>query len=138
MGFNPYNNTPNNWGFNQPQTQFGQQNGQMMQQSVSQAPFVGRYVNDISDIMPNEVPMDGRVGIFPTKDLNTIYLKCWNAEGRIITFPYILDQSQNLNAEQSQTDLTQSDILKRLDQLEKQISTNSKKTNQRNSSKGEE
>lgn len=104
-----------------------------------QTPFVGRYISDISETLPSETPMDGRISLFPTKDLQAIYLKSWNSDGRLLVFRYILDPSQNLNASaQPQEDTTRIDILKRLDQLEKQVASNTKKPSQRNSGKGEE
>lgn len=91
-------------------------------QQPSSQPFTGRYVNSQSDILPNEVPMDGRIALFPNTDLNEIFLKCWTPEGRIRTFRYILDTSCDLNAAPAQPAVQSYDQLaSRIEELEKQI-----------------
>lgn len=147
--FNGMNTTPNNgfaWGqpnwvngpsqTQQPYPPNFQQSSQGMQ-VVQQPPaqFVGRYVDDISNVMPNEVPMDGRMALFPKKDLTEVYLKGWNANGEMKTFRYILDQSlMSAPAQTQETDISK--ILDRLDQLEEQIKTNTGKPKPKNEGSG--
>ena len=55
------------------------------QPSVKRIP--ARIINDPKEIMPNEVPMDGSVSLFPTADYSCVYAKAWNANGMIDTAP---------------------------------------------------
>lgn len=130
------------WVVNPQQTgmPFGQNGGNMMAQQPQESPFVGRYINQIEEVMPREIPMDGRVAIFPTQSLEEIYLKAWDRNGSIKTFRYILDPMQNLNAQNAVQEANMgSMILERLDQLEQRLNeTNQKPTNRRNNSKGGE
>lgn len=49
----------------------------------------GRVINSPDEVTPNEVPNDGRFGIFPTADNSAIYLKGWTSDGRIQTIKFI-------------------------------------------------
>lgn len=140
-GWNGYSQSPTQqWVQNapNPQYQFGQNGGQMMQQSQD-TPFVGRYINQIEEVMPREVPMDGRVGIFPTQSLEEIYLKFWDRSGTIKTIRYILDplqmQGMTMQSAAQQPDMS-SKILERLEQIEQRLGEQPKNTNRRNNSKG--
>lgn len=77
--------------------QFSQQN-QFMQQQIQQQPqgIVGKIVNDVSNVSPNDVPMDGSVAVFPKNDMTEIYCKQWTANGTIQTVVYkpVLEQNQ--------------------------------------------
>lgn len=148
-GWQGYSPGPNqNWntspGLYQPvnnQSPFGQNGGNMTTPQQAETPFVGRYINQIEEVMPREVPMDGRVAIFPTQSLEEIYLKAWDRNGSIRTFRYILDPTQNLNAQNaaSEPDMA-TKILDRLEQLEHRFdeAQQSKPTNQRRAKGGEE
>lgn len=116
---------------------YGQNGGNFGMQQPD-PPFVGRYINQIEDVMPREVPMDGRAAIFPTQSLEEIYLKAWDRNGTIKTFRYILDPTQNLNAPVAQEPDMGSRILERLDQLEQRLgeTQQAKNANRRNNSKG--
>lgn len=112
------------YNFGSPQMSY---NGQPVQQPspTPPMPFVGRYVNSLTDILPNEVPMDGRVGIFPNSDLNEIYLKTWSSDGTIKTFRYIFDATTDLNSPNTtQQDPTYDQLTARIDALEKMIRKN--------------
>lgn len=124
----------------QPQYSFGQNGGNMSMPQQTEAPFVGRFINQIEEVMPREVPMDGRVAIFPSQSLEEIYLKAWDRNGSIKTFRYVLDPIQSLNAQgTAQEPNMGSMILERLYQLEQRLNeTNQKQTNRRNNSKGGE
>lgn len=129
------------WGMNPQNTQspFGQNGGNFVAQQPDPQ-FVGRFINRIEEVMPKEVPMDGRPGIFPTQNLEEIYLKAWDRYGTIKTFRYILDPTQNFNnAPPMQGSDMQSAILQRLDELEQKLTEpQAKPANRRNNSKGGE
>lgn len=71
----------------QPQEQIQQsQVQQVMPQQT--AGINGRVVQAVENINANEVPMDGSMAFFPKQDLSEIYVKGWNANGRIKTIVY--------------------------------------------------
>lgn len=80
--------------------------------------FPGRCINDVSDIRPNEVPLNGGLAVFPTNDLSTIYVKAWKSDGSIVTFRYAIDTEWQPSA---LGQVQQNDILKRLEALERAI-----------------
>ena len=43
----------------------------------------GRLVNNLDEITPQEVPMDGSVSLFPTNDFSAIYAKTWTKDDTI-------------------------------------------------------
>lgn len=112
---------------NQPQSfNSGNVGTQYGQQPVPQ--FVGRFINGLNDILPNEVPMDGRLGIFPSADLSEIFLKSWGPDGTIKTFRYILDMSVDLNASQNVIGgLGYNQLAERIEILEQQVQSNAQK-----------
>lgn len=84
----------------------------------------GRMINSSEEIMPNEVPMDGSVGLFYKNDLSCIYSKSWNSDGTIRTIkfvPYEEEAKANTNEEE-----TLSIVLSKLDAIEKSIPNYSK------------
>lgn len=84
---NPYADRMN---FLQNYQQSLQQPMQMNQQPIPQqtAGINGRVVQAVENINANEVPMDGSMAFFPKQDLSEIYVKSWNANGRIKTIVY--------------------------------------------------
>lgn len=116
------------------QLQQYQQNLQMMptqMSGASQQPqgLIGKVVNDVSMVSPNDVPMDGNVALFPKTDMSEIYCKQWKQDGTIQTViyrPYIeQDNEQAANIPQSDFNALNNDIrafreelLGRLDGLE--------------------
>lgn len=111
--FNPYSqpmmNSPYQNGYNpmlspqqrlmqmeQQYPQYSQQN-QFVQQPSQQQPqgIVGKIVNDVSNVSPNDVPMDGSVAVFPKNDMTEIYCKQWTANGTIQTIVYKPVQPEN-------------------------------------------
>ena len=52
----------------------------------------GRMVNGVDEITPQEVPMDGSVGLFPQNDYSCIYAKQWTKDGNIQTVRYVPEQ----------------------------------------------
>lgn len=104
-------------------------------QSPGPATFPGRYISDLLEVTPNEVPMDGQIALFPTKDLSEIYLKSWSGDGRILNFRYILDTSVDLNAPVAPQQEDFTNITARLSALEEQVK---KRTSTRGRNKQEE
>lgn len=92
------------------QLQNYQQSLQMMPTQMSGANhpqgLVGKMVNDVSIVSPNDVPMDGNVAIFPKNDMSEIYCKQWKQDGTIQTVVYkpILEQNPQEGANIPQTD----------------------------------
>ena len=86
----------------------------------------GRLVSNTDEIMPQEVPMDGSVSLFPQQDYSCIYAKTWTKEGTIATVKYVPEQPQN--AEQQKSPLEE-----RLDRIDQKIDNLSKSINQRRS-----
>ncbi len=70
------------------------QNSNMVQQPQG---LIGKMVNDVSMVSPNDVPMDGNIAIFPKNDMSEIYCKQWKQDGTIQTVVYkpVLDQNQS-------------------------------------------
>lgn len=71
----------------QPQEQMQQS---QVQQTIPQQiiGINGRVVQAVENINANEVPMDGSVAFFPKQDMSEIYVKSWNANGKINTTVY--------------------------------------------------
>lgn len=95
------------------------------QPSVKRVP--ARIINDPKEIMPNEVPMDGSVSLFPTADYSCIYAKAWNANGMIDTVKYVPEKPETQPTVQSQDVLTA--ILARLDNIERTLNKRNKPYN---------
>lgn len=70
----------------QPQEQIQPQIQQPMPQQI--AGINGRIVQAVENINANEVPMDGSMAFFPKQDMSEIYVKSWNANGKINTTVY--------------------------------------------------
>lgn len=88
-------------------------------QQLQQTPaytLKGKVVNRLEDITPNDVPMDGSVGIFPLSDLSKIVVKSWNANGTIDTVVYERPQTIQNGGE---IDDPFKQINERFDKLEK-------------------
>lgn len=82
----------------------------------------GKVVNSHDDIGPQDVPMNGQVSFFPKSDYSEIYAKCWTNDGRIDTRVYIVKPVENATeASNGATDVL-SEILSRLEAIEKKIS----------------
>lgn len=82
----------------------------------------GRVINNISEVMANEVPMDGNQSLFPLADRSCIYAKTWGSDGTIKTLKYILEQEED--SENCKDDLYDM-VSKRLDQFESLLTTKS-------------
>ena len=54
----------------------------------------GRTVNNLDEITPQEVPMDGSVSLFPQADYSAIYAKTWTKDGTIATMKFIPEKQE--------------------------------------------
>lgn len=115
--------------------QFSQQNMQQPQQIQQNSPQIlnGKIVLDADSIIPNDVPMDGSMALFPKQDMSEIYGKSWNANGTIKTVIYrpVNDNSTNnqMDIEKSKIGLSEDDmdaVMKRFDELSDDIEKLSK------------
>lgn len=130
----PFQNGPNN----PPQyvmMQYPQQNMayQIPQQNFYRPPvqqmqmqtypmIVGRQVNSLEEIRPNEVPNDGSISVFPTGDLSCVYLKFFTSSGTIETLKFVPEApAVNVADVTPQNDILGS-INERLDRIEKKLS----------------
>lgn len=51
--------------------------------------LIGRVVDTSEEIMPNEIRMDGSIGLFPMRDLSSIYVKQWDQNANLQTIRYV-------------------------------------------------
>lgn len=95
----------------------------------------GRLVNNLDEITPQEVPMDGSVSLFPQHDYSAIYAKTWTKDGTIATAKFVPEQPQVV-PQKSPIEERLDRIDQRFDHLEKMLSNRNKpkkpynKTNQ--------
>lgn len=107
--------------FAQPYGTVQYQPPQMPPQPLQQPRGIaGRMVGAPSEIVPNEVPMDGSVAFFPTSDGSAIFAKAWNPNGTISTVQY----APVGNDQPEEAGPTLADVLSRLDDLESLIGGN--------------
>jgi len=93
-----YNPMANIQRFQQPDQIQQSQIQQPMPQQITG--INGRIVQAVENINANEVPMDGSMAFFPKQDMSEIYVKSWNANGRINTIvykPYIEPNESDVN-----------------------------------------
>lgn len=87
------------------------------QQPQQMPVLVGRSVQRLDEIKPDDIPMDGRVGYFPLADLSCIVAKQWTNEGSIATVRYIPEAAQK--APESTETTSMQDVIDRLDKIQK-------------------
>ncbi len=115
------------------------QNLNMVQQSQG---LIGKMVNDVSMVSPNDVPMDGSIAIFPKGDMTEIYCKQWKQDGTIQTVVYRPVQPENqsegtnipqmdFNALNEDVRALREDIKDVRDMIEKSMAVPAVKTSQR-------
>lgn len=66
---------------------------QMPQPQPQPQAIRGRFVDTPQSITPQDVPMDGSIGVYPIKDCSAVYLKAWQQDGTIKTVKYIPEES---------------------------------------------
>lgn len=107
---NPQAQTPGYAGFNN------------FQRPAMLASIPGRMVTNADEIVPQEVPMDGSVSLFPQNDYSCIYAKTWTKEGTIATMRFVPEQPQNGEPKKSPLE-------ERLDRINQQLESLNKKLN---------
>lgn len=136
---NPFYPTPANpytWNNNfTPGTSYAPQTGGYMagnqtpnlyqNQSSRFQSIPGRLVNNLDEITPQEVPMDGSVSLFPQADYHAIYAKTWTKDGTIATVKFIPEQPQT-EPQKSPLEERLDRIDQRFDKLEKMLSNRNK------------
>lgn len=84
----------------------------------------GRVISDISQVVPNEVPMDGSVSLFPSQDYSCIYGKYWASDGTIKTIKFVRTvETQAVQDEKvvNPVDTLRTEMMERLDIIENGI-----------------
>lgn len=140
---NPYQNLGQpsvpNWNIPYPnyyqpsQFQYQQvpQNNMINNQPQQRVPIAGRMIGNVSEIVPNEVPMDGSVSFFPQSDYSCIYAKKWNTDGTIQTVKFVPAVEPDKSQETSLNDIRDfnkdlatdiENISNRLEKIEKLLS----------------
>lgn len=59
--------------------------------------ILGKYINNVEEIAPNEVPMDGTLAFFPKLDGSEIYAKFWDKEGKLNTIKFVQENTNAAN-----------------------------------------
>lgn len=90
---------------------------QQKTQQTQPITLCGRIVNSPNEITPNEVPMNGGVGIFPQMDGTCIYAKAWTNDGCIKTQRYVLEEA--VEPDKNPSEFAQ--VMTRLDKLEEML-----------------
>lgn len=83
----------------------------------------GRFVTNGEEITPQEVPMDGSVGLFPQNDYSCIYAKQWTKDGNIQTVRYVPEQVTPVQTDQK------TPLEEHLDRIEEKLEALDKKLN---------
>ena len=81
----------------------------------------GRMIYSPDEIMPQEVPMDGSVSLFPMHDWSCVYGKWWTSNGQIQTVKFVLEQPKKQIDESA---VSLSDISERLNKVERYLFKN--------------
>ena len=104
-----------------PQLSNLQQSQAMAQQPVQtnqNGSLFGRVVGNLNEIVPDDVPRDGSIGLFPQRDYSCIFAKQWNNDGSISTIKFIPEMTQ---PEPVQTSQFENDVMARLDSIEEML-----------------
>lgn len=83
----------------------------------------GRFIASPDDIVPNEVPMDGRISFFPLNDCTAVYAKQWDSNGNIQTAKYILsvDAVSTSDESSTQSNLNVDELFQKLNSIEQKL-----------------
>lgn len=104
------------------------------QRPVMPTAIPGRLVANADEIMPQEVPMDGSVSLFPQNDYSCIYAKTWTKEGTIATVKFIPEQPQNGEPKKSPLEMRLDSIEQKLDAMTRQMFNRPRNYQKRNNS----
>ena len=86
----------------------------------------GRMIYSPDEIVPQEVPMDGSVSLFPMNDWSCVYGKWWTSNGQIQTVKFVMEQPKK---EIDESAASLSDISARLEKVERYLFKNKHKNN---------
>ena len=86
----------------------------------------GRMIYSPDEIMPQEVPMDGSVSLFPIHDWSCVHGKWWTSNGQIQTVKFVLEQPKKQIDESA---VSLSDISERLNKVERYLFKSKHKNN---------
>ena len=86
----------------------------------------GRMIYSPDEIVPQEVPMDGSVSLFPMHDWSCVYGKWWTSNGQIQTVKFVLESPKK---EIDESAVSLSDISARLEKVERYLFKNKHKNN---------
>lgn len=86
----------------------------------------GRMIYSPDEIMPQEVPMDGSVSLFPMHDWSCVYGKWWTSNWQIQTVKFVLEQPKKQIDESA---VSLSDISERLNKVERYLFKSKHKNN---------
>ena len=86
----------------------------------------GRMIYSPDEIMPQEVPMDGSVSLFPMHDWSCVYGKWWTSNGQIQTVKFVLEKPKK---EIDESSASVADISERLSKVERYLFKNKHKNN---------
>lgn len=120
----PYGNyyTPNFTGYNPTFTGYEpnyvnrtMQTPIQQQYPTYQPGLSGRRIANINEVMPNDIPMDGNMSLFPYVDGSCIYGKYWDKNGMLQTVKFVPEVESVV--EEPKTDAIEA-IMKRFDDLE--------------------
>lgn len=101
--------------------------------SLPQAPSLsGRIVKSVEEIVPNEVPMNGSVALFPTSDMSAIFVKGWNQDGTISTVVFRPVSTEDV---QEQPSVTLADVMNSLDDIQDMLKASKPKTTRKTTKK---
>lgn len=89
----------------------------MFNQPFQQAQLAGRIIRNPNEIMASEVPMDGRISLFPMEDYSSIYAKTWGPDGTIRAVRYVPEAQEPVKTISEGEDL-KSFLTDRMDKLE--------------------
>lgn len=118
---NPWANNSRGLGFNGYNDPYRQTPMYGIGMNYQRPSISGRPVNNLDEITPQEVPMDGSVSLFPQNDYSAIYAKTWTKDGTIATVKYIPEQPQTTH-QKSPIEERLDKIDQRFDRLEKMLS----------------
>lgn len=118
----PWTNSTRGLGFNGYNTLYRQTPVYNSYQNYQCPSIPGRLVNNLDEITPQEVPMDGSVSLFPQNDYSAIYAKTWTKDGTIATVKYVPEQPQATTPQKSPIEEHLDKIDQRFDRLEKMLS----------------
>lgn len=99
---------------------------QQQPQPQTQKPnILSAFVNDINDVKPNMIPMDGTPFLILPQSKDSVYLKYWDENGMIQTQKFVKESLQTIKANDEVTEVYQK-LEKRVAALEKKLTQKTK------------